>query len=105
MDITLQTVLSENNPLLAAYYLCSNPVPDLEEDRVALLKILGLKGIFSIPYQSLYKASSSFNAYYPLPDVLKLLTRFDGSKPYTEQINQSDLTTEQKMLLHFILPV
>lgn len=106
MEISLNTVLTENNPLLAAYYLINNPLPDTMPERIALLKVLGCKGIFDISYKSLYKTSESFEKNYPLSGVIKLLSSLDGSKPYKEQINQNTaFSEEEKALLNFIAPL
>lgn len=106
MEITLNTVLTENNPLLAAYYLINNPLPESLQDRISLLKILGCKGIFDISYKSVYKTSSSFKDAYPLANVYKLLSTLDGSKSLTEQINRStSFSEEEKALLNFVAPL
>ena len=101
-------IIEKQDTLQIASYIRDYGMPESEEDRTRLLTILSLRRPkeYPISYDHLLNCSEGFAALYPQSRCMELIKScITGTKPYTEEINHSNLSKEEKALLFFLLPM
>ena len=101
-------ILQSDDTLIAAMAVRDYGLPEKEEDRTLLLKILGKRrnGDYAISYDALCGCSEIFASTYPISLITKLIQEnVTAQNRYAEEIHTSmRLTDEEKALLMFALP-
>lgn len=102
------SILEEKNTLKIALYIQKYGLPDLENERITMLKILGKRhpGEYPITYDGLINMSDEFNQKYSEEYVQDLLRQcITGQRNYIDEVRDSMLSEEEKALLFFVLPI
>lgn len=101
-------ILQADDTLVAAMAVRDYGLPEREEDRTSLLKILGKRrvGDYAISYDSLCGCSEAFASAYPISLITKLVQEnVTAQNRYADEIRTSmRLSNEEKALLMFVLP-
>lgn len=103
-----EKVIEENDSVIIALSIHKVGLPESEEIRTKLLKILGRRGMsdYPITYDGMIRYSECFRELYPKERIKDLIKEcIMGEKPYQEEIRLSNLSEEEKALLFFVLPI
>lgn len=102
------TILASDDTLIATMAVRDFGLPDTENERASLLKILGKRrdSDYVVSYDSLCGCSEVFASTYPISLVTKLVQEnVTAQNRYVEEIRTSmRLSEEEKALLLFALP-
>lgn len=101
-------IIEEDDSVIIALSIRRMGLPESEEIRTKLLKILGRRGIsdYPITYDGMIRYSECFREIYPKERIKDLIKEcIMGEKPYQEEIRLSNLSEEEKALLFFVLPI
>lgn len=102
------SVLEEKNTLKIALFVQKYGLPNLENDRITMLKILSkrLPGEYPITYDGMLEISEEFCQKYSEEYVQNLLSQcITGQRNYVDEVRDSLLSEEEKALLFFVLPI
>lgn len=101
-------ILETDDTLVAAMAIRDYGLPESEQDRATLLKLLGKRrnGDYVISYDSLCGCSDVFASTYPINLITKLVQEnVTSQNRYADEIRSSmRLSDEEKALLMFVLP-
>lgn len=106
IGVDWKKLIELRDSLKIAAALRESDLPEEAELRTEILKILSVrtKGNYPFTYDGMINLSENFAKEYPTERVQLLANRLTSAGNYISKIQNSDLSSEERALMFFVLP-